>query len=99
MTINFLWCAVIGDVKAKYPVSPWTGRRPKSAQPDLDYIAPEIQLERIRYTTTVSDMFSFGSMVCAVFAGGRPPIQAGNNAAAYNKQAHLVSIAFFKSYC
>jgi SCY1-like protein 2 len=79
-------------------VSPWTGRRSKSGQPDLDYVAPEIQLERVRYTTTASDMFSFGSLVCAMFAGGRPPIQAAYNTATYAKLAHLVRVKLRRLY-
>ena len=53
------------------------------AQPDLDYMAPEVQLETASYATTACDMFALGSLICAVYNAGNTPIAAAYNLATY----------------
>lgn len=71
---------------------PWTPKQAKLAQPDLDYIAPEIQLETSKIATVSCDVFSFGLLVCSVYNGGRSLIQAGYNPAVYMRHIDRVSI-------
>ena len=65
---------------------------PKMAQPDLDYIAPEQQLETAKHATTLCDMFSFGMVICAIYNDGHSLIQANHNTATYVKKTEMVSI-------
>ncbi|XP_031348162.1 SCY1-like protein 2 isoform X2 [Photinus pyralis] len=70
------------------PCQPWTSRLSKMAQPNLDYTAPETQTQSI--CSILSDMFSLGMVVCAIFNQGRPLIQAGNSSSAYLKQLEVL---------
>ncbi|XP_021921574.1 SCY1-like protein 2 [Zootermopsis nevadensis] len=67
---------------------PWTSRLPKMAQPDLDYIAPEVQTTSV--CSIVSDMFSLGMVVCTIFNQGRPLIQANHSSSTYMKQLEVL---------
>ena len=69
---------------------PWTPKQPKLAQADLDYIAPETQLETSKIATVGCDVFSFGLLVCSVFNAGRSLIQAGYNPAVYMRHIDQV---------
>jgi len=69
---------------------PWTPKQPKLAQPDLDFIAPEIQLETSKLATVGCDVFSLGLLVCSVYNGGRSLIQAGYNPAVYMRHVEQV---------
>lgn len=86
-----------------YKVSPWTSKHPKMAQPDLDYMPPEAQLETSTKVSNSSfDMFSLGMVLCAIFNGGHSLIQAGHNVANYSKQLDKVcriTSAPDTSYC
>ncbi|XP_017794218.1 PREDICTED: SCY1-like protein 2, partial [Habropoda laboriosa] len=68
------------------PISlqPWTNRMPKMTQPNLDYIAPEVQQKKVG--GFYSDMYSFGMTMCAIFNQGRPLIQANHSCSEYLKQ-------------
>ncbi|XP_076170121.1 SCY1-like protein bma isoform X2 [Ptiloglossa arizonensis] len=66
------------------PLQPWTNRMPKMTQPNLDYIAPEVQQKKLG--SSASDMYSFGMTICAIFNQGRPLIQANHNCSEYLKQ-------------
>ncbi|XP_061943452.1 SCY1-like protein 2 isoform X1 [Apis cerana] len=65
-------------------LQPWTNRMSKMTQPNLDYIAPEIQQKK--EGGFYSDMYSFGMTICAIFNQGRPLIQANHNCSEYLKQ-------------
>ncbi|XP_076230224.1 SCY1-like protein bma isoform X2 [Nomia melanderi] len=65
-------------------VQPWTKHAPKMTQPNLDYIAPEIQQKK--QGSFYSDMYSFGMTICAIFNQGRPLIQANHSCSEYLKQ-------------
>ncbi|XP_063910269.1 SCY1-like protein 2 isoform X3 [Zophobas morio] len=80
----------VNDVDGVEPVpcQPWTSRLSKMAQPNLDYTAPETQTQSI--CSILSDMFSLGMVICAIFNQGRPLIQAGNSSSAYLKQLELL---------
>lgn len=61
--------------------------------------APETQSSS--KCSLLSDMFSLGMVICAVYNNGRPLIQAGNSTSNYAKQLETVSKwahAFF-SFC
>ncbi|XP_060534730.1 SCY1-like protein 2 isoform X3 [Cylas formicarius] len=80
----------VTDVDGVEPVAcqPWTSRLSKMAQPNLDYLAPECQTQSV--CTVLSDMFSLGMIVCAIFNHGRPIIQANNSSSSYLKQLELL---------
>jgi hypothetical protein len=66
------------------------------AQPDLDFMAPEVQLEgesvRVGGVTLLADMFSLGLLTCALYTDdGCSLIQAEHNPATYAKQIDSVS--------
>ncbi|XP_070509672.1 SCY1-like protein 2 [Chironomus tepperi] len=63
---------------------PWSTRISKMAQPNLDFTAPEIQTSS--NCSILSDMFSLGMVVCAIFNNGKPLIQAQNTPSQYLKQ-------------
>ncbi|XP_023289663.1 SCY1-like protein 2 [Orussus abietinus] len=65
------------------PCQPWSHKLPKVAQPNLDYIAPEVQEKSC---SIMSDMFSLGMLICAIFNQGRPLIQANHSCSTYLKQ-------------
>ena len=69
---------------------PWTPKQPKLAQPDLDFIAPEIQLETSKLATVGCDVFSLGLLVCSVYNGGRSLVQAAYNPAVYMRHIDQV---------
>jgi len=63
----------------------------KMAQPDLDYVAPEIQLETTRQCSPACDVFSLGLLICSVYCAGKSLIQAANNTTNYARQLDRVS--------
>ena len=77
----------------KYPAVPWSARKARVAQPDLDYMAPEVQLELTMYATTACDMFALGSLICAVFTGSTP-IHAAHNLSTYTNHTRQVLVHF-----
>ncbi|XP_048505533.1 SCY1-like protein 2 isoform X2 [Athalia rosae] len=62
----------------------WSSKLSKMAQPNLDYIAPEVQQQSI--CSILSDMFSLGMVICAVFNQGRSLIQSNHSCSTYLKQ-------------
>uniref|UniRef100_A0A1I8N9V4 Protein kinase domain-containing protein n=1 Tax=Musca domestica TaxID=7370 RepID=A0A1I8N9V4_MUSDO len=72
------------DINDFITCQPWTTRISKMAQPNLDFMPPETQLHS--KCSLLSDMFSLGLVICAVFNRGRPIIQSGNVPANYIKQ-------------
>ncbi|GBL74281.1 SCY1-like protein 2 [Araneus ventricosus] len=57
-------------------------------QPDLDYTAPEVQNHS--KCSPLSDMFSLGLVICAVFNGGHSLIEANLSCATYQKQLEML---------
>ncbi|XP_075230291.1 SCY1-like protein bma [Lycorma delicatula] len=80
----------MNDMDGVEPVScqSWTSRLPKMAQPDLDFIAPEVQTSSV--CSILSDMFSLGMVICSIFNQGRPLIQANHSSSTYLKQLELL---------
>ncbi|XP_063239604.1 SCY1-like protein 2 [Bacillus rossius redtenbacheri] len=80
----------VNDIDGLEPVpcQPWTSRLPKMAQPDLDFIAPEVQTSSM--CSILSDMFSLGMVICAIFNSGRPLFQANHSSSAYLKQLEVL---------
>ncbi|KPJ09257.1 SCY1-like protein 2 [Papilio machaon] len=66
------------------PVPPWSVKVAKICQPNLDFMAPEMQTNA--QCNILSDMFSLGLVICAIFNSGRSLIQANNNPILYMKQ-------------
>ena len=63
---------------------------PKLAQPNLNFIAPEVQTEK--KCSTVSDIFSLGMTICCVYNKGQPLINAEHNTQTYHRQLDLVGL-------
>lgn len=59
------------------------------AQADLDYVAPEIQLDK--NCTCLSDIFSLGMLICTVYNGGKSLIDAHHSPSLYIKRVEQVS--------
>ena len=79
----------------------WSSKQSKMTQPDLDFVAPDIQLAPTTTTTSTSttaaaaaasaDVFSYGLLVCAVFTdSGRSLVHAEHNVATYARQIDKV---------
>lgn len=77
------------------PCHPWSTKLPKMAQPDLNYIAPEIQT--CKTCSYFSDMFSFGIVICTIYHG-ETLIEAGYNGQQYLKQLDQVILFFLVVY-
>lgn len=75
-------------VQESSPVQPWTNKVPKMAQPDLNFLPPEMQLGRT--CSPLSDMFSLGMVVCAIYNAGHSLIAADHNPNLYVKQLDQV---------
>ncbi|KAL5016838.1 hypothetical protein ScPMuIL_006427, partial [Solemya velum] len=82
----------IRDGKDSIHCQPWTSKIPKMAQPDLNYFPPETQLHKT--CSTLSDMFSLGMVVCAIFNGGNSLIDAEHNTSQYLKQVDQLTHKF-----
>jgi len=76
-----------------YPVQPWLAKISKMAQPDLDFMPPEIQLQKSKYAVPACDAFSLGLFICSIYNGGRSLIQAQYNPACYVKELGRVRAA------
>ena len=77
----------------------WTPKQSKMTQPDLDYFPPEIQLD-FAGASPASDIFSFGQLVCALYAdAGRSLIQAEHNVANYARQMDKVRYDTHDKHC
>ncbi|KAH8031797.1 hypothetical protein HPB51_020915 [Rhipicephalus microplus] len=78
------------DTDLLSPVScqPFTSKLPKMGQPDLDYTAPEIQATSS--CSPLSDMFSLGLVICALFNNGRSIIEGNLSTTTYNKQLEVL---------
>ena len=78
-----------------YPCVPWSAKQSKMAQPDLDYIAPEVQAPTengvtSRTCSTLCDMFSLGQTICAIYNNGKSLLQCNHNPATYTKRLEQV---------
>lgn len=60
------------------------------AQPDLNYVAPEIQLDKT--CNYLSDMFSLGMVICAVYSDGNSLIGAEHTPSQYVRQLDQVGL-------
>nr|XP_029722058.1 SCY1-like protein 2 [Aedes albopictus] len=79
------------DATDPVPCQSWSTRTSKMVQPNLDYMAPENQINS--NCSILSDMFSLGMVICAIFNHGRPLIQSGNSPPAYIKQMETLDEA------
>ncbi|KAM3180134.1 hypothetical protein ACTXT7_016897, partial [Hymenolepis weldensis] len=75
--------------------SNFTGYDPKGGrnlQPDLGYIAPEVQLHHTM--SPLADIFSFGMVICAIFNDGASLLACDGNAANYPKAIQTLPTKF-----
>uniref|UniRef100_A0A2C9JL58 Protein kinase domain-containing protein n=1 Tax=Biomphalaria glabrata TaxID=6526 RepID=A0A2C9JL58_BIOGL len=70
----------------------WTTKIPKMAQPDLNYMAPEVQLAK--KCSPLSDMFSVGMVICAIYNQGKSLINAEHSPNLYVKQLDQMQETF-----
>ena len=73
-----------------FSCQPWSTKASKLAQPNLNFIAPEVQSDR--KCSTISDIFSLGMTVCAIYNGGQSLINAEHNSQMYTKQLDQVCL-------
>ncbi|XP_041986366.1 SCY1-like protein 2 [Aricia agestis] len=83
----------VGDVHGldpteMIPVPPWSVKVARICQPNLDYLAPEVQTSG--HCNILSDMFSLGMVICAVFNLGRSLLKANNMPTLYLKQIEFL---------
>lgn len=62
----------------------------RDLQPDLDYIAPEVQLHHTM--SPLADIFSLGMVVCSIFNGGISLLHCEGSVANYVKYIPYVSL-------
>jgi len=82
---------VLHILQSSYLASPWTPKHSKMVQPDLDYMAADVQLRATKYTTPDCDMYSLGLLICTIYNNGKSLIQAGHNITSYTKQVEQVT--------
>jgi len=69
---------------------PWNSKISKMAQPDLDFIAPEIQLETTAVPTSDCDVFALALLVCSIYNDGHSLMRAGYNPSSYATELEKV---------
>ncbi|XP_039763689.1 SCY1-like protein 2 [Pararge aegeria] len=69
-------------------IAPWSIKIAKITQPNLDFMAPESQMSG--QCNILSDMFSLGLVICALFNHGKQLIQANNNPMLYSRQIEFL---------
>ncbi|RUS84700.1 hypothetical protein EGW08_007528, partial [Elysia chlorotica] len=89
---GFGFAEKIKDGKEGCTGNPWSSKVPKMAQPDLNFMAPEVQLHKT--CTPLSDMFSVGMVICSIYNMGRSLINAEHNPNLYVKQMDQMHEAF-----
>uniref|UniRef100_A0A5K3EIQ4 Protein kinase domain-containing protein n=1 Tax=Mesocestoides corti TaxID=53468 RepID=A0A5K3EIQ4_MESCO len=75
----------------------FTGFNPKGGrnlQPDLDYIAPEVQLHHAM--SPLADIFSLGMVICSIFNGGVSLLRCEGNVANYVKSIQAIPQRFLE---
>ncbi|CAG5007260.1 unnamed protein product [Parnassius apollo] len=82
--LEFVEDIISSDPIEMIAVPPWSIKVAKLCQPNLDFLAPEVQTNG--QCNILSDMFSLGLVICAVFNSGKPLLQANNNPILYMKQ-------------
>ena len=68
----------------------WNSREPFRTQRSLNYLAPEYILSQS--CEAVSDLFSYGVLVHAVYNRGQPLFESENNLLTYKQRIEHVSI-------
>ncbi|KAM7537899.1 hypothetical protein Aperf_G00000078825 [Anoplocephala perfoliata] len=71
------------------------GYNPKDGhnlQPDLDYIAPEVQLQHTM--SPLADIFSLGMVICAIFNDGASLINSNGNVTNYSMGIQKLPVKF-----
>ena len=67
----------------------WSNKNPKMAQPDLDFISPEIQSTAT--CSPASDMFSLGLLVYSIYNHGKSPLESTLNPQNYLRQLEILN--------
>ena len=79
----------MGEGDTEVSCASWTSKMPKVIQPNLNFIAPEIQHKSS--STTASDMYSLGIVIITCFNNGKSVIQANNSQHQYFKLSGQLS--------
>ena len=79
----------MGEGDTEVSCASWTSKMPKVIQPNLNFIAPEIQHKSS--STTASDMYSLGIVIITCFNNGKSVIQANNSQHQYFKLSEHVN--------
>ena len=87
-----MFSSQVTDLQETFMTQPWQSKLSKMTQPDLDFIAPEIQSNTKNKVSCSSDVFSLGMVACWIFNGGKPLIQASYSASLYWKQINKVPV-------
>lgn len=66
----------------------WNPKECKLIQPDLDYIAPELQLEGT--ASQACDMFTLGLVICSIYNDGHSLLESKKNLSLYVKKVEEV---------
>uniref|UniRef100_A0A1I8HG89 Protein kinase domain-containing protein n=1 Tax=Macrostomum lignano TaxID=282301 RepID=A0A1I8HG89_9PLAT len=66
------------------------GNLPKMAQPDLDYLAPDLQI--YGKATQACDIFSLGLVIHAIFNGGVSLLDAGRSSQQYHRKVEELPV-------
>ncbi|GAB6033329.1 hypothetical protein CHUAL_013097 [Chamberlinius hualienensis] len=86
--LEFIERANSMDVMVPITCHPWTSKIAKMAQSDLDYTAPEVQITST--CSPLSDMFSLGMLICAIFNKGKSLIEANHSSSTYLKHLEML---------
>ena len=60
------------------------------AQPDMDFMAPEVQLMTSKLVAPSCDVFSVAMLIGAIYNGGMSLLQSSHNPANYARQLNQV---------
>lgn len=75
--------------QALVPCQSYTPKIPKMGQPDLDFMAPEIQSTST--CSTQSDMFSLGLIICSVYNHGKSLLESNLSTPNYLRQLEILN--------
>ncbi|KAH9518743.1 SCY1-like protein 2 [Bulinus truncatus] len=77
------------DQKTVFACHEWRSDVPREAQPNLDYMAPEYELNHT--CSPASDMFSFGILMFALYNKGKPLYECQGEIRAFRQNAEELS--------
>ena len=79
--------------QSSFPMREWNNDMPPSAQPSLNYMAPEYVLTMS--CDTASDMFSLGMLMYSVMNRGKPLYECNDSMTTYKRNCEQVSYNWY----